>query len=114
MKIVRVSNLTDEGRLATRTARELKDDANLIWAGEGHYVESVMGGAAARLAVLCPNARYLVAERAGRRIALWWAIEGKRDPVAAAFTTERWPSLARRRQAAAVRTPAVARTREKS
>jgi hypothetical protein len=114
MKTLPVSNLSDAKRLAARSARELSEDPNLTWVGEGHHAASVMRQAALILAELCPSARYLVSERAGRRLAWWWALDGERTGADAAFTTARWPSVARRRQAAAVSTPADARTREKS
>lgn len=113
MKTLPVSNLSDKPRLAARSARELAEDPNLTWLGEGSYVETVMREAATMLVELCPSARYLVAEKAGRRLAWWWALKGERIPVDVAFTTARWPSVARR-QAAAAATPRSARMREKS
>ena len=113
MKTLRVSNLSDRRRLAVRSARELAEDPNLTWTGEGRHVASVMRDAAVVLAELSPGARYLIAEKAGLRLAWWWALEGERTTADAAFTTVRWPSVARR-QAPAAATPRSARTRAKS
>ena len=96
MQTVTVSNPTKPTRLAGETARLLGAGNEVAWAAEGSYVDAVLRAAELVLASLEPRARYLLMESAGRRRAWWWALEGRRGPAAAWFSTAQWPSVALR------------------
>ncbi|HBV94680.1 MAG: hypothetical protein ABSC16_14350 [Candidatus Dormibacteria bacterium] len=100
MRTLTVSNRTKPTRLAAEIARLLAGGDELLAVGEGSRVDGVMHAAELVLASQEPRARCLLVESAGRRRAWWWAIDGRRGPAAAWFTTALWPSVARRGQAA--------------